>query len=198
MRPLAQSDGHDAPRLIDELVPCVAAVVDEIVVGFEDTVGEPVIANELPDVFDRIEFGTFRRQRDDGDVRRHNEARRHVPSSLIDQEHGVGAGRDDLGDLCQMQVHRFGIAGRQYQGGALAIFWADRTEDVGGGGALVAGSAWPGATFRPAAGNFVLLTYASLVRKPYFYLVDVDGFLARDFVQTRGKTFLKSSIAPSA
>jgi hypothetical protein len=30
--------------LIDELVPRLAAVVDEIVVGFEDTVGEPVIA----------------------------------------------------------------------------------------------------------------------------------------------------------
>ena len=33
MRPLAQSDGHDAPWLIDELVPCLTAVVDEIVVG---------------------------------------------------------------------------------------------------------------------------------------------------------------------
>ena len=30
---MAQSDGHDAPRLIDELVPCRATMVDEIVVG---------------------------------------------------------------------------------------------------------------------------------------------------------------------
>jgi hypothetical protein len=30
--PLAQSDGHDAPRLIDELVPGLATMVDEIVV----------------------------------------------------------------------------------------------------------------------------------------------------------------------
>jgi hypothetical protein len=35
---MAQSDGHDAPWLIDELVPGFAAMVDEIVVGFEDTV----------------------------------------------------------------------------------------------------------------------------------------------------------------
>jgi len=35
--------------LIDELVPSLAAVVDEIVVGFEDAVGEPVVAHELPD-----------------------------------------------------------------------------------------------------------------------------------------------------
>jgi hypothetical protein len=29
---LAQSEGHDAPRLIDELVPGLATMVDEIVV----------------------------------------------------------------------------------------------------------------------------------------------------------------------
>ncbi len=57
MRPFAHSDGHDAPWLIDELVPGFAAVGDDIVVGFEDTVGEPVAAHILPDVFLRIEFG---------------------------------------------------------------------------------------------------------------------------------------------
>ena len=54
MRPLAQSEGHDPPRLVDELVPCLAAMVDEIVVGFEDAVGEPVGAHELPDVLDLV------------------------------------------------------------------------------------------------------------------------------------------------
>jgi hypothetical protein len=73
---MAQTDGHDAPGLLDELVPSVAAVIDEIVVGFEDTVREPVVAHELPDVLDRIEFGAFRRQGDDGDVGRHDETRR--------------------------------------------------------------------------------------------------------------------------
>ena len=37
MRPLAERDGHDAPGLVDELVPCLTAMIDEIVVGFEDT-----------------------------------------------------------------------------------------------------------------------------------------------------------------
>lgn len=32
---LADSDGHDSPRLIDELVPGVGAVVDDVVVGFD-------------------------------------------------------------------------------------------------------------------------------------------------------------------
>src|SRR5436190_1106477 len=40
-RPMAQSDGHDAPGLIDELVPRHTAVVDEIVVRFEDAVRQP-------------------------------------------------------------------------------------------------------------------------------------------------------------
>ena len=94
MRPFAQSDGHDAPGLIDELVPGVAAVVDEVVVGFEDAVREPVVAHELPDVFDRVELGAFRRQRQYGDVGRHDELARQVPAGLIDQEHGVRARRD--------------------------------------------------------------------------------------------------------
>ena len=84
MRPIAQADGHDAPWLIDELVPGVAAVVEDVVVGSEDAVGEPVVAHELPDVLDRVELGAFRRQRDDGDVGRHDEVRRQVPAGLIE------------------------------------------------------------------------------------------------------------------
>ena len=99
MRPLAQSDGHDPPGLVDELVPCLAAVVDEIIVRFEDAVGEPVVAHELPDVLDRVELGAFRRQGENGDVGGNDQSRRQVPSGLIDQEDGVGAGRDHLGDL---------------------------------------------------------------------------------------------------
>jgi len=56
MRPFAATDGHDVPRLIDELVPSLAAVVDDVVVGGEDAVGEPIVAHELPDILDRVEF----------------------------------------------------------------------------------------------------------------------------------------------
>ena len=198
MRPLAQPDGHDAPGLVDELVPCLAAVIDEIVIGFEDTVGEPVVAHELPDVLDRVELGAFRRQGDNGDVGRHDEAHRHVPASLIDQEDGVGTGRDDRGDLGEVQVHRLGVAGRQDQGRALALLWADRAEDVGRGGPLITGSAGAGATLCPSAGDLVLLADTSLICEPDLYLVDVDRLFARDCLQTRGEVFLKSSIAPAA
>ena len=69
MSPLAQSDGHDAPRLIREAVPCEAAMVEDIVVGFEDAVRQPIVAHELPDVLDRIELGAFGRQRQQGAAR---------------------------------------------------------------------------------------------------------------------------------
>jgi len=85
-------------------------MVDEIVVGFEDAVGEPIVAHELPDVFDRVELGAFRRQRNDGDVCRHDKTGRQVPAGLIDQEDGVGG--DSFGDFRQVQVHGLGVAGR--------------------------------------------------------------------------------------
>ena len=56
MRPVTQSDGHDAPGLIDEAVPSVAAVIDDIVVRGEDAVGQPVVAHELPEVLDGVQF----------------------------------------------------------------------------------------------------------------------------------------------
>lgn len=36
MGPFAAAAGHDVPRLIDELVPGIAAVVDDVIVGCED------------------------------------------------------------------------------------------------------------------------------------------------------------------
>jgi hypothetical protein len=131
-------------------------------------------------------------------VGRHGEVRRQVPAGLIDQEHGVGAGRDDLGDLGEMQVHRLGIAGRQDQGRALALFRADGAEDVCRGGALIAGSAWAGAALRPAAGDLVLLADPSLVLEPNLYCLSIDRLSARDCLQAGGEVFLKSSIAPAA
>ena len=68
MGPRSQSERHDAPWLIGEAVPGEAAVVEDVVVGFEDAVRQPVIAHELPDVLDRVELGAFGRQRHEGDV----------------------------------------------------------------------------------------------------------------------------------
>ena len=81
MRPIAQADRHDRPWLVDELVPGKAAVFEDVAVGAEHAVGEPVVADELPNVLDRIEFGAFGRQWDEGDVRRHDEFVGQVPTA---------------------------------------------------------------------------------------------------------------------
>ena len=73
MGPLPEADGHDAPRLIDELVPGVAAVINDIVVRGVDTVRQPVVAHELPDVLDGIQLGTSRRQRHEADIGGHDQ-----------------------------------------------------------------------------------------------------------------------------
>ncbi len=54
MCPLAHSDGHNFPRPLDEVVPGVTAMVEDILIGREDPVREPVVADELPDVLDRV------------------------------------------------------------------------------------------------------------------------------------------------
>jgi hypothetical protein len=76
---------------------------------------------------------------------------------------GTAWGFNGCGDFREVQIHRFGIAGRQDQGCALASLRAYRTEDVGGGGTLVTRCAWAGAALRPATGNLVLLADANLV-----------------------------------
>ena len=123
MCPVAQSDGHDFPGHVGELVPGEAAVVKKVLVACEDVVGDPVVAQELPDVFDRIEFGTLRRQRDESDVLRHDEAARQMPTGLIEQKRGMSA------NFGKMQVHRLSVAGGQNKRRALAVAWADGAKD---------------------------------------------------------------------
>src|SRR3989475_13142438 len=173
-------------------------MVDEIVVGFEDAVGEPVVAHELPDVLDRVELWALRRHQNDGDIGRHEEARGQVPAGLSDQEDGVASGRDGCGDLGEVQVHRLGVADRHDQGCTLALFRADCTEDVGGSGPLVPRCAWTGAALGPAAGDLVLLADAGLVGETDFYRVAGKRPLSRNCLPARGGGFFKISIPPPA
>src|SRR5271165_2720312 len=174
MGPIAQADGHDTPGLVDELIPGIAAVSNDVVVAFEHAVGEPVVAQELPDVLGRVEFGAFGRQRQYGDVFGNVELGGRVPAGLIEHQHGVGTGR-----------------------GALAVLGRDRAEDVSRGGALVLGRGGARAAFRPAPRDLVLLADARLVTEPYLYVARRDAFFAGDLLQAGREAFLKSSIAPS-
>jgi hypothetical protein len=198
MRPIAQSDGADAPWLIDKFVPGFAAMIEQVFIGCEDSVREPVVAHELPDVFGWVEFGAFWRQRDDCDVFRHAKIFGHVPSRLIDHERGVFAGRDPGGDLLKMQVHRLAVAGGQDKRGSLAVFGADGAENIGRGRALVVRGRGPCSALGPAPRDLVLLPDARFVGEPDFYCRRIDAFFLRDLVQAGGEVFLKASIAPSA
>ncbi len=47
--PVALRDGRDLPRLVDERVPYVATVIDDVVEGFEDAVLYLIQFNEQDD-----------------------------------------------------------------------------------------------------------------------------------------------------
>ena len=74
-----------------------------------------------------------------------------MPASLIDNEDGVGTGRDDRGDLGEVQVHCLSIAGRQDQGRAFALLRADSAENVGRGGPPDAWGSFLKSSIAPAA-----------------------------------------------
>src|SRR5438093_13044279 len=86
-----------------------------------------------------------------------------VPAGLVDQEDGVGSGRDGCGDHGEVQVHRLGVAGRHDQGCTLALLRADCNDDVGDSGPLVPWRSWTGAALVSAAAALVCLSAAGLV-----------------------------------
>ncbi len=93
-------------------------MVDDIVVGFEDTVREPVVADELPYVLDGVQFGRSRRQWDEGDVAWDFECLREVPACLIDDDDGMSARCHDSGDFLEMEGHGLGISPGKHVRGA--------------------------------------------------------------------------------
>src|SRR5947209_20293058 len=116
-RPIAVGDGHDFPGLIDEGVPGIAAVIDDVVEGFEDAVRQPVLADELPDIFLAVKLGRARRQRQERDVARHLEVLGAVPAGLIEDDSRCGT-RDVLGaDVDEKHPRGFGVLGWRIDGG---------------------------------------------------------------------------------
>ena len=171
-------------------------MVEDVVVGLEDSVGEPVVAQELPDVLGRVELGCLGRERQQGDVVRHHELVGHVPPGPVEHEQGVGGRLDGERDLVEVELHGRGVALGQHQPGALAPGGANGAEDVGRPGALVVRRAGPGAAASPAPGDLVLLADTRLVLPPDLYRG--AGRQARpERRQLFGEVFLKASSANS-
>jgi len=194
MGPPTQADGHDAPRLIDEAVPGVAAVIDDVVVGREDAVGEPIIAHELPHVLDRIEFGTFGRQRQEGDIGRNVQFAGHVPSSLIQHKHGVSAGCDLATDFGKVHIHCFAVATRHDQCGAFTFCGTDRPKDPGRSSTQIARRDRSGSTPGPAPGELRLLANPGFILPPELYR-RAFGQTPPDLRQAGREGFLKAAIS---
>ena len=110
-----------------------------------------------------LSSGDFGGMSDNRDVGGNDQSCGQMPSSLIDEQDGVGSWCDRQGDLREVQVHGLGVACGQDQGRALALFRADGTEDVGRAGPLIMRSARAGAALRPPAGDLVLLADTRLV-----------------------------------
>ena len=130
------------------LFPGEAAMVEDVVVGFEDAVREPIVVHELPDVLDWIELGRFRRQRQERDVVWDGKPFRNMPSS------------DNKRDFLQMKRHGFTVAGGEYEPGAFSFGRADGADRTR---PLVVRRPRPCPAFRPSPGDFVFLPDPSFV-----------------------------------
>ena len=102
-------------------------MADDGVVGRKDSVLEPVIAHELPDVLNRVQFRALGRELHDRDVIRHDQVLRRVTARLIYGPRAVFAQRHPGRDLHQMQTHRLSVSPRQNGPGRL--LWRDRHDE---------------------------------------------------------------------
>jgi len=92
-----------------ELSPGIAAVSDNVVVGSEDAVREPVLAHEELEVLNRFELRRLRRQGRYRDVAGDDEIIGHVPSCLVHVEDGMRIIGHVSGEFRQVLCHRVGI-----------------------------------------------------------------------------------------
>ena len=172
-------------------------MVDNVVVGFEHTIREPVIAHELPEVFYRIEFGRARRQWQDGNVARHDQVLRQMPASLIHDEDSMRIVVNMSGDFGQVLVHGIGVAPRHDEGCGFSVPGADRAEDVCRASALVVWSRRSRSTLGPAACDLVLLPDPGFVLEPDFDHSAFGGSPG-DFRHCGGEVFLNVSAASAS
>ena len=99
-------------RLIDEHVPSVAAVIDDVVEGFENSVRQPVLSPELPDILLAVEFGRAWRSCKSEMFARNLEGLGAMPASLIEEKNSVSA-RSNFGcDLIEVKLGSTRVAPR--------------------------------------------------------------------------------------
>src|SRR3954464_4160052 len=83
--PSVSAGGADPPGFGEDAVPCVTANVDNVIERVEEAVRQDVLAHELPELFDGVEFRTVGRQPHEGDVVRNGEVTGDVVAGTVDQ-----------------------------------------------------------------------------------------------------------------
>jgi hypothetical protein len=76
---------------------------------------EEALAQVEPDALDWVELGAAGRQRQERDIVRHGELWREMPAGPVEEQHGVGAGCQLLGEGSQEQRHGLGRGAWQGQ-----------------------------------------------------------------------------------
>lgn len=104
MSPLSESDGSDAVRQRGKVAPSGIGGVDDVIDAVEDGVGQPVGAQELPDILDRVQFGSAGRQEDQADIAGQLQLVGGMPSCAIEQHDGVGNAGDATRELPRCAV----------------------------------------------------------------------------------------------
>ena len=111
-----------------------------------------------------------------------------MPACLIHYEDSVGVVGNMARDLGQVLGHGVGVAPWHDESSRLAMLGTDRAKDVSRTGALVMWCGRPGATFCPAAGDFVFLPDTRLILEPNFDH-SASGSALGDFCQCGGEVF---------
>ena len=152
-RPVALCDGHDLPRLVDESIPGVAAVVDNVVEGFENPIGEPILTHELPDIFLAVQAQGRAAATARARYWLESEFLRTVPAGLVEDHDGVGARRDPWWRSRRDEAAWLRCCRPVVRERRRCRARTDRPEQIGRLGALVVNGARPRALAGPAGGE---------------------------------------------
>ncbi|BAK84008.1 transposase [Komagataeibacter medellinensis NBRC 3288] len=186
MHPFSEANEPDGFGERDEIVPRVTGGSDDMI---EDGVGQPVGAEELPDVFDRVQFGSTRWQEDQADIARQSEFGGRMPWRAIRQNDGMGFPGYTARNPVEMQVHTV----RSEVCGLVAPCGTDYPEKPGVGMALVSGLAWPGSPSGSLPDDTVLLPDPRFVLESDFNLFAARQMAGVELQDCR-EVFLKASM----
>ena len=148
-------------------MPRVLAGVENVGVALKHPVGEISLAQVLPDVLRRVEFRTGWRQLHHGEVFRDLEFACGVPPGLIENDHGVCAGRHGTADLYEVFAHGRRVGIRHDDGGAGVTAWADGAEQIGVFITLIFWLARTRALLGPLVDERVLLPDPHFILEPH-------------------------------